>query len=82
MEADVFEEIFGDYEESEPCVIRRTGCKFTEKVLDYLLYEWEVDVLHYPHEIQDKIMDVLDITAGKDNVPNVAAKIAMEVLPL
>lgn len=76
------EDVFGP-EDTDPCVIRNPGCKFTEKVLDYLFYEWEVEVTHYPEEIQTTIMDVLDdMKASGQNVPNTASKIAMEIIPL
>lgn len=78
---DFFAEIFGP-PETDPCIIRNPGCKFTEKVLDYILYEWEVEVTQYSHEIQNKVMDMIDLMKGKNNVPNAAATIAMEILPL
>jgi hypothetical protein len=75
------EKVFGP-DDTNPCVIRNPGCKFTEKVLDYIYFEWEVEVTQYPHEVQNKAMDMIDAMKGKINVPNTAAKIAMEVLPL
>lgn len=75
------EKVFGP-DDTNPCVIRNPGCKFTEKVLDYIFFEWEVEVTQYPHEVQNKAMDMIDAMKGKNNVPNTASKIAMEVLPL
>ncbi len=75
----MFEE---DEHDNDPCVARRPGCKFTDRIMDYLLWEWEVNVMDYPHEIQERIMDMVDLMAGKATVPAVAAKIAMEVLPI
>lgn len=75
------EEVFGP-DDDNPCVLRNPGCKFTENVIDYLFFEWEVDVIQYDHEIQNKAMDVIDSMKGSDNAPNTAAKIAMEVLPI
>lgn len=76
------EDVFGP-EDTDPCVIRNPGCKFTEKVLDYLFYEWEVEVTQYPEEIQTTVMDLLDaMKASGQNVPNIASKIAMEIIPL
>lgn len=79
---DFLSKIFGPDDEN-PCVIRNTGCRFTEKVCDYIHREWEVDVIQYSHEIQNQIMDMIDaMKAEGQNIPNTAAKIAMEVLPL
>lgn len=75
------EEVFGP-DDTNPCVIRNPGCKFTEKVLDYLEWEWEVEAIHCPHEVQNKIMDMIDAMKGKNNIPNTASKIAMEVVPI
>lgn len=76
------EKVFGP-EDTNPCVIRNTECKFTDKVLDYICHEWMVDVIHYSHEVQHKAMDMIDFMKAKgENVPNTASKIAMEVLPL
>lgn len=75
------EEVFGP-PDTNPCVIRNPGCRFTEKVLDYIFWEWEVEVTQYTHEVQNKVMDMIDAMKGNSNIPNIAAKIAMEVLPL
>ena len=75
------EDIFGP-DDTNPCVVRNPGCKFTEKVLDYIFSEWEVEVTQYSHDIQNKVMDMIDAVKGKNNVPNTAAVIAMEILPL
>lgn len=76
------EDVFGP-DDDNPCVVRNPGCKFTEKVLDYIFFEWEVEMTQYDHGIQNKAMDMIDeaIKAG-NNVPNTASRIAMEVLPL
>jgi hypothetical protein len=79
---DFLREIFGE-DDTNPCVIRNPGCKFTERVLDYIFLEWEVEVIQYPHEIQNKVMDAIDQAKEQGvNVPNTAAKISMEILPL
>jgi hypothetical protein len=75
------EKVFGP-DDTNPCIIRNPGCKFTEKVLDYIFFEWEVEVIQYPHEVQNKAMDMIDAMKDNSNVPNTASKIAMEVLPL
>jgi len=75
------EKVFGP-DDTNPCVIRNPGCKFTEKVLDYIFWEWEVEVTQYPHSIQNKVMDMIDQMKGKNNIPNTAAVISMEILPL
>lgn len=59
----------------------RCDC-FAEKVFNYIFWEWEVNILQYPEEIQCKAMNALDEMRGEGNIPNAAAKIAMEVLPL
>lgn len=79
---DFLDKVFGDDDEQNPCVLRNPDCDFTEKVLEYIFFEWEADVIHYDHGIQNKVMDVIESMKGKDNVPNTAAKIAMEVLPI
>jgi hypothetical protein len=76
------DEVFGP-DDTNPCVIRNPGCKFTEKVLDYLFFEWMVDLINYSHDIQSKAMDLIDaIKKSGQNVPNTAAQIAMEILPI
>lgn len=78
---DFLEKVFGP-DDDNPCVIRNPGCDFTEKVLDYIFFEWEVDVIHYDHKIQNKVMDMIESMKRKENVPNTASRIAMEVLPI
>lgn len=78
---DFFRDLLGP-DDTNPCVIRNPGCKFTEKVLDYIFWEWEVEVTQYPHDIQNKVMDMIDQMKGKNNVPNTASVISMEILPL
>jgi hypothetical protein len=75
------EDVFGP-DDTNPRVIRNPGCKITEKVLEYIFREWEVDVIHYPHDIQNKAMDMIDLMKGKNNIPNIASTIAMEILPI
>ena len=78
------EMIFGAQEEdSDPAVIRNQGCTFTEKVVDYLFLEWEIELIDYPHEIQDRAIDMVDMMKARGaSVPGTAAKIAMEVIPI
>ncbi len=76
------EDVFGP-DDTNPCVIRNPGCKFTEKVLDYLFFEWMVDLINYSHDIQSKAMDLIDaMKKSGQNVSNTAAQIAMEILPI
>ena len=50
--------------------------------------EWEVDISEYPHEIQFKTGELIAkvknaVDSGfSANIPNIAAKIAMEIIPL
>lgn len=82
-EVDSFlEDVFGP-DDHNPCVIRNPGCKFTEKVLDYLFFEWMVDLTNYSEDIQNNAMDLIDaMKASQQNVPNTASQIAMEILPI
>ena len=76
------EEIFGK-DEFEPAALRNRGCKFTDKVIDYLFWEWEVDIVHYSHDVQNKAIDLINFMKEKGaNVPNTAGKIAYEIIPL
>lgn len=79
--ARLLREIFDDSDDEEP-ICRNLDCKFTDCVLEYLALEWSIDLGKYSHEIQTKGMDLIDAMKGKDNPPNVAAKIAQEVVPL
>jgi hypothetical protein len=56
------------------------GCQFSDAVVAYLFMEWELDVLQYPPKIMDKVSEA--IKDSKTNIPNTAAKIAMEIIPL
>jgi hypothetical protein len=76
------EQAFSDVEESLAPVCDNIDCTFTDNVLEYLCLEWEADLGQYPHNIQQKAMDVIQEMKCKDSVSNVAVKIAMEVLPL
>lgn len=76
------EDVFGP-DDTNPCVIRNSGCKFTEKVLDYLFFEWMVDLINYSHDIQNNAMDLIDaMKASGQNMSNTASQIAMEILPI
>lgn len=76
------DEVFGP-EDDNPSVIRNVGCRFTDQVVDYLFQEWEVDLTHYPHHIQNKAMDVIDKMKNEGQNPvNAAGRIAMTVLPI
>lgn len=78
------DKIFGkEEEETEPTALRNQGCKFTDKVIEYLYREWEVDLIQYSHEIQNKAIDMIDLMKEHGaNVPNTAGKIAYEILPI
>lgn len=72
-----------NHEETEPAALRNVGCKFTDKVVDYLYWEWEIDLVHYSHEIQNKALDLIDFMKEHGaSVPNTAGKIAYEIIPI
>ena len=74
---DFLRKVFGEYNPSLDVP------KFTTAVFEYLLQEWEVEITDYPHDIQDRAVNVVDeCQANGENVPNTASKIAMEVLPI
>lgn len=55
--------------------------EFADRVISYLEEEWEIVLSDYPIHIQTKVLDI--IQKSKDmNVPNVAAKISFEAIPL
>lgn len=58
------------------------SCRFSELVFEYIRMEWEVSIFQYPPEIMGKALAMIESMKGQSNVPNVAGKIAMEVLPL
>lgn len=74
-------DVFDDSKDEAP-VCRNIDCEFTDKVIDYLAYEWQIDLANYSHDIQTKAMDLIDSLIGKQNVPNTAARIAYEIVPL
>lgn len=78
------EMVFGPQpEETDPAVLRNPDCKFTEKVLDYLYQEWEIDLVDYSHDVQNRAIDMVDMMRARgENIPNTAGKISMEVIPL
>lgn len=78
---DFIKDIFGP-DDPNPAIRRNTGCVFTDKVFDYLVFEWEVEITNYSHEIQNKAIDMINLMKSKNaNVPNTASKIAY-FLPL
>lgn len=72
--------VFSDEGKNDP-VCRNLGCRFTDSVLDYLAREWSMDLTNYAHDTKVRAMDMIDAMNGKENVPNTAARIAMEVIP-
>jgi len=76
------EKIFNE-NENRPAVIRNPGCKFTEAVLAYLDYEWELNVIEMTIDIQTAVMDFIDeMKAANRNVVNTAGDIALKIIPL
>lgn len=81
--SDFLKMVFGEDNETNPSVLRNEGCRFTTDVFEYLYQEWEVEITDYPHKIQDRAVNMVDVCQKNgENVPNTAAKIAMEVLPI
>lgn len=77
------EMVFGPMGDGSPAVERNADCKFTERVLNYLFLEWEVELTDYHPDVQNRAIDVIDMMRARgSNVPTAAAKIAVEVLPL
>lgn len=78
------EMVFGPQpDETDPAVLRNPGCKFTEKVVDYLYQEWEIDLVDYSHDVQNRAIDMVDMMRARgENIPNTAGKVSMEVIPL
>lgn len=54
---------------------------FASKVIKYVKMEWELDIFQFPVENQDWAIQLILDLKDKDNLPNIAAKIAMG-LPL
>ena len=75
---------YDDYNDFHDCA----DSVFVENILNYLFMEWEVDISQYPHEIQLKTGELIAkvknaVDSGyAANIPNIAAKIAMEVIPI
>jgi hypothetical protein len=51
------------------------GCKFTEKVMDYLYFEWMIDVTVLSHDQQAIVIDTINSYKGAENVNNTCAYI-------
>lgn len=60
---------------------RNKGCKFTEKVLDYLYFEWNIDVTKLSYGIQNFVMDIICYSrdVSKDNVNNTCSCIVQNL---
>jgi hypothetical protein len=78
------EMVFGSQpEETDPVVLRNPGCKFTEKVLNYLYSEWEIELTDYSHDVQNRAIDMVDMMKERgENPSNTAGRISMEVVPI
>lgn len=71
--------VFEEPDDSPVC--RNSDCKFTDAVLDYLYFEWMIDLGKFNHEVQNQAMDLIEASKGKANVPNVAGQIAYKIIP-
>lgn len=77
-----FKDFFGVEDDDNDPVLRNKGCRFTDNVLNYLLYEWEIEVMDYPDDIKNRVMDEIERGVKEGNVPNTAAQIAMSIIPI
>lgn len=59
-----------------------TSPSVQDKVREYLKMEWTVDLDEMPHEIHESALQIVEKMREKDNIPNIAARIAMEIVPL
>ena len=53
---------------------------FATQVIEYIRLEWEVELSQFPQKYQDMAFGIIAELKGKQNVPNIAATIANEVL--
>lgn len=52
------------------------------EVSDYLEKEWMIELAALPHKTRKQADEMICLLRGKDNIPNIAAKIGMEVVTL
>lgn len=57
-------------------------CRFAELVFNYIRMEWEVCISQYSPDVMGKALALIETMKHSSNIPNIAGKIAMEVLPL
>lgn len=55
--------------------------QFADRVISYLDEEWEIFLTDYPIQIQTKVLNIIQESKNL-NIPNLAAKIAFEAIPL
>lgn len=55
---------------------------FATQVIEYIRLEWQVELSQFSQDYQDKAFRLIAELKGKQNIPNIAATIANEVLPL
>lgn len=55
--------------------------EFADRVISYLEEEWEIVLTDYPIQIQTKVLNIIQ-ESKKLSVPNLAAKISLEAIPL
>lgn len=59
-----------------------TDPSLDEKVREYLRLEWILDLDDYPHNVHEKALQMISDLRGKESVPTIAGRIAMEVVPI
>jgi hypothetical protein len=52
------------------------------EVREYLIDEWMIDLDGLPHKTRKQALEIVHLMRGKDNAPNIAGKVAMEVITL
>jgi hypothetical protein len=52
------------------------------EVSEYLRLEWMIELDSLPHKTKEQTLEIIGLMRGKDNVPNIAGKVAMEVITL
>jgi len=52
------------------------------EVREYLIDEWMIDLDRLPHKTRKQADEIISLMRGKDNIPNIASKISMEVVTL
>jgi hypothetical protein len=52
------------------------------EVREYLIDEWMIDLDGLPHKTRKQALEIVHLMRGKDNAPNIAGRIGMDVITL